>query len=167
MPLTDRRFLLSIAPCVLGAVLSLPLGTAALAAAQPTQADRSTVAADRVVVAMARRVTSAWRETEHGDRIIVSQVLLEIEESLKGGGPSSALLEVEGGTVDGFTLRVSGLELIEVGERAVVFMDAVEGGRHVPHARGEGILKLDSDNGVRGSQLRLDDIRSRVRGGGF
>lgn len=167
MQLTDRRFLFSLAPSVLGAVLGLALAAPALAAAPQTAADRAAGAADRVVVATARRVTSAWRETEHGDRIIVSQVLLEIEETLKGGGPSSALLEVDGGTVDGFTLRVSGLELMQVGERAVVFMDAVEGGRHVPHARGEGILMLDSDNGIRGSQLRLDDIRSRVRGGGF
>ncbi len=153
------------APRFLVAVLGISVCATGVAVAQQTSGDRS--AADRVVVATARNVTSSWRETEHGDRIIVSQVLLEIEETLKGAGPSSALLEVDGGTVDGYTLRVAGLPMMQVGERAVVFMEAADGGRHVPHMRGQGILVLDKNNVVRDSHLRLDDIRSRVRGAGF
>ncbi len=165
MELIARR-VYSFAPGVLSAFLGLCVCTTGLSARQQPTADRTGSNADRVVVAVARSVTPAWRQTEHGDRIIVSQVLLEIEETLKGAGPTSALLEVDGGTLDGFSLRVAGMHVMEVGERAVVFMDAIDGGRHVPHMRGQGILMLDEHNVVRGSNLRLDDIRSRVRGAG-
>jgi hypothetical protein len=119
--------------------------------------------AHKVVVAKAVSVTPAWRTTEHGDRLIVSQVALQVEETFKGTSASSMWLEVEGGTIDGVTLAVSSLTPIKVGERAVFFLDETSSGVHLPHLKGMGILKLDTSNRIQGSSLNLDEVRRLVR----
>jgi hypothetical protein len=121
--------------------------------------------AQRVVVATAGAAHAVWRQNAHGDRLIVSQVQLQIEENLKGAGGSTAVLEVEGGTLDGFTLRVSDLPELNAGDRAVFFLDAAGNGSvQVPHLRGLGILMLDGGNRLVGSSLHLDDVRRAARG---
>jgi hypothetical protein len=121
--------------------------------------------AQRVVVASARSVDARWRENTYGDRLIVSRVLLDVEETLKGSAATNAIwMDLEGGTLDGFTLKVSDLPDLRPGERAVFFLDQGENGVAMPHLRGQGILKLDQDNVVTGSSLRLDVIRTLARG---
>ena len=118
----------------------------------------------KVVIASARSVSARWRENTYGDRLIVSRVLLDVEETVKGPATSNAIwMDLEGGTLDGFTLRVSDLPTVEPGERAVFFLDQNEDGTTTPHLRGQGILKLDSNNIVTGSSLRVDDIRVAAR----
>ena len=118
----------------------------------------------KVVIASARSVNASWRENTYGDRLIVSRVLLDVEETLKGPATSNAIwMDLEGGTLDGFTLRVSDLPTVQPGERAVFFLDQDANGVAVPHLRGQGILKLDVNNVVTGSSLRADDIRIVVR----
>ena len=119
--------------------------------------------ADRVVVATAKKVNATWRRNTHGDELIVSQVLLEVQETIKGPGGSSAVLRLEGGTLDGFTLRVSDLPELKVGDRAVFMLDASDGGEQSPHMRGEGILKLDDTDHLDGGSLSLNDIRRMSR----
>jgi hypothetical protein len=46
----------------------------------------------------------------------------------------------------------------------VFFLDQDENGVAMPHLRGQGILKLNQDNVVTGSSLRLDVIRTLARG---
>jgi hypothetical protein len=127
--------------------------------------DERITGAQRVVVASARSVDARWRENTYGDRVIVSRVLLDVEETLKGSASGNAIwMDLEGGTLDGFTLRVSDLPDLAAGERAVFFLDQGENGVAIPHLRGQGILKLDRDNVVTGSSLRLDAIRTLARG---
>ena len=149
-------------------VLTLSLGLSLLsglpaAAGQKSSLEDRVAGADSVVVATARSVTSEWRTNEHGDRLIVSRIQLDVSESLKGPASRLMWLEVEGGTLDGFTLQVSSLPLIHAGERGVFFLDSAEGGSHAPHQRGEGIFMLDEENNVRGTTVHLDEFRSRVR----
>jgi hypothetical protein len=120
--------------------------------------------AERVVVATVRQTAPEWRENEFGDRLIVSRIQLQVDEALKGGADSTMWLEMEGGTLDGFTLRVSSLPMLEPGNRAVFFLDAADRGVYRPHLRGQGILFLDDHNIVRGSSLPLTEIRTVVRG---
>jgi len=115
--------------------------------------------AHKVVVAKAVGVTPEWRTNVHGDRLIVSQIALAVEETLKGTPTSQMWLELEGGTIDGVTLVVSSLPSIRPGDRAVFFLDGTTSGTHVPHLKGLGIMKLDTDGRIRGSDLRLDDVR--------
>jgi hypothetical protein len=127
--------------------------------------DERIAGAQKVVVASARSVDASWRENTYGDRLIVSRVLLNVEETLKGTPSNSPVwMEMEGGTLDGMTLRVSDLPELQPGERAVFFLDQGENGISTPHLRGQGILKLDHDDFVRGSSLRLDAIRTLARG---
>ena len=140
--------------------------TAGVAGAQIATLDERVAGAETIVVATAREVTAEWRENEHGDRLIVSRVLLDVEETMKGAADPTVWMEMEGGTIDGLTLKVSSLPLVVGGERAVFFLDRGPGTMRVPHLKGQGILFLDDRNFVRGSSLRLDEIRTHARGGG-
>jgi len=122
--------------------------------------------ASKVVVARAGAVTPQWRTNSFGDRLIVTEVSLDVEETLKGTPASSLWLDVEGGTLDGFTLHVSSMPEVKAGDRAVFFLDETENGWHVPHLKGMGILKLDTKNQVQSSSLRLDDLRRMVQSAG-
>lgn len=112
-----------------------------------------------VVVATPVNVSATWRQNALGDRLIVSRFQLQVEETLKGARRNDAVVDLEGGTLDGFTLRVSSLPTLEPGERAVFFLDGQADGSFQPHLRGQGILKLDDQNFVKGSSLSLDEIR--------
>ena len=117
--------------------------------------------AARVVVATVAETTARYERNEFGDELIVTYARLTIEEVVKGpAGP--ATLALEGGTVDGITMRVSSLPTLVDGERAVFFLTPGPGGEFRPHLRGQGILKLDSTNTVRGSSLTLDEIRHQA-----
>jgi len=115
-----------------------------------------------VVVATATEITPRWAVNAHGDQLIVSRVRLRVEEALKGQAADVTDMEVEGGTLNGVTLRVSSFPEMRSGDRAVLFLDKA-GTVHVPHARGQGILKIDDNNIVKGSRISLDDIRRVAR----
>ena len=142
----------------LAAVASVSAGTVfAASGARPASLDERIQGSHKVIVATARNVDAGWRQNTFGDRLIVSRVLLAVDETLKG--PVTGISIVVTGTLDGFTLRVSDLPELKPGERAVFFLDESADGMTTPHLRGQGILKLDQSDVVRGSSLRLDDIR--------
>jgi hypothetical protein len=114
--------------------------------------------ANVVVVATPTSVDASWRENALGDRLIVSRYVLQVQETLKGRPAQMISLDLEGGTLDGFTLRVSSSPTLVPGERAVFFLDAGNGPYHA-HLKGQGILTLDEQDVVRGSSLTLDEIR--------
>lgn len=123
--------------------------------------------ASTVVVARVESVAGQWMENEQGDRVIVSKVLLRVEEALKGTPAQVEWLDLEGGSVDGITLQVSSLPVLHTGERAVFFLDrATNGPQWRPHLRGLGILKLDDRDTVGGGAISLDDIRGVARQSG-
>lgn len=122
--------------------------------------------AAKVVVATTTTVTPVWRTNSYGDQLIVSLVGLQVEETIKGQPASFVSLDLEGGTIGDITLHVSSLPSLKPGERAVFFLDETGSGSHVPHLKGLGILKLETNNQVRGSSLRLDDIRRMAQGAG-
>lgn len=115
--------------------------------------------ADRVLVGRVASVSPTWQVNEFGDRLIVSVVRLDVDETLKGTSQSVVELEVEGGTVGGLTLNVSDQIALVVGDRAVFYLERNRAGQFVPHLRGQGVLKLDRADRVAGSTLTLDIIR--------
>jgi len=150
----------------LALLASLSAGTVSTGASSGRIAtlDERIDGSQKVVVAKARSVNASWRENTYGDRVIVSRVLLDVEETLKGPASSNAIwMELEGGTLDGFTLRVSDLPTVVPGKRAVFFLEQNDNGITTPHLRGQGILTLDDNNFVSGSSLRVDDIRNVAR----
>jgi hypothetical protein len=129
----------------------------------PTDIPTRAKGAGRVVVASITDVQTRFDVSAHGDRLIVSDATLHVEETLKGPHVPSLQMTVEGGTVGDLTLSVSDMPTIEKGERTVLFLTQTPAGGHVPSGRGQGILKLNSANQVEDSNLTLDDVKQMVR----
>jgi hypothetical protein len=72
-------------------------------------------------------------------------------------------VDVEGGTIGDLTLRVSDMPTFQRGERAVFFLSQGPVGNLVPHRRGLGVLKLDAQGRIRGSNVTLAEVRAAVR----
>jgi len=153
---------LAIRVCAIAAVVACLCSSISLASEHAVPLADRIKGADVVVVATPTSVSASWRDNEYGDRLIVSRYILQVEETLKGVPSQSVLLDVEGGTLDGLTLRVSSLPTLAAGERGVFLLDAAQGAYHA-HLKGQGILKLDQQDVVRGSSLTLAEIR-RVAG---
>jgi len=115
--------------------------------------------AERVVVGRVTTVEPMWRTNEFGDRLIVSVVNVAVDETLRGPAQPMVTVEVEGGTIGDLTLHVSDLEPVATGDRAVFYLARNARGVFVPHLRGQGLLKLDRSDRVRGSTVTLADIR--------
>jgi len=119
--------------------------------------------ANKVVVATVTDVQSAFGENDFGDRLILSRVSFQVNETLKGTHETTVVVTLEGGTVGDLTLEVSDMPTMEKGERAVLFLTSSRAGGVVPYRRGSGLMKLDADNRVPGTDLTLDDIRAAVK----
>ena len=150
--------------CVL-AGLTLLLGAASVTAEPPADiADRAR-GADRIVVAQVTGVTPSFETNEYGDRLIVSHVVLTVEETLKGNAASQASLDVQGGTLGGLTLDVSHEPKVSLGDRGVFFMKLKRNGRYGPQMGDQGVLALDANNRVKGTTLDLDTVKQAVAAG--
>lgn len=111
-----------------------------------------------VVETKASRVRNA-----SGDEIIVTRAMIRVSETLKGRRMAWVPLELEGGTLDGITMGVSDLPLLERGDRGVFLVEAAGPGRFAPRGRGAGILKLDENDRLEGLGLSLAEVRSLAR----
>ena len=119
---------------------------------------------ERVVVGRVTDVNPVWRTNEFGDRLIVSIARVAVDETLRGAQQSSLEVEIEGGTIGTLTLQVSDIEPVAVGDRAVFYLKRTARGAFVPHLRGQGFLKLDRSDRIRGTSVRLADVRRAVAG---
>lgn len=147
------------AMCLMGATLQA-------ATDSPAEVSEHAKGAKKVVVATVTEVESSFDVNDYGDRLIVSAVSFQVDETLKGNRDAGGVVTVEGGTVGDLTLSVSDMPRMVKGDRAVLFLNDSPKGGHVPHGRGHGLLKLDGDDRVPGTPLTLDDIRAAVKGGG-
>src|SRR5690349_21407196 len=112
---------------------------AASAGAQSQDVADHAKTADTVVVATVEDISPRFSVNEFGDRLIVSDVWLRVEDTLKGAPQNLLSVEIEGGTIGDLTLKVSDLPALQKGERGVFLLDARHGRNH-PHGRGKGIL---------------------------
>lgn len=119
--------------------------------------------AQRVVVAKATDSWSSFEVNKYGDRLIVSHVTFDVEETIKGRPVAQVVVDVEGGTVNGLTLKVSDMPAFERGHRAVLFLDEASTGKLQLHRRGLGSLRLNERNQVADTDVPLTTIRSQIR----
>jgi hypothetical protein len=158
------------AVCIQSAVLVISVFTSVLGAeGVPPGVSKLIAEAEVVVVGTAERTESLWKENSRGDKMIVSRTLIQTREDLKGHSANAIWVDVEGGTLDGVTLRVSGSPTFKDGDNAVLFLKKNTDGSYSLYQHGRGVLKLDERDIVRGTTLALDDIRqaanSRTRSG--
>ena len=115
--------------------------------------------ASRTVVGSVARLEPRMVRTPRGDRMIVTRTWLHVEEALKGRADSLLAIDVEGGTIGELSMRVSDIEPLKVGERAIVMMEPTADGAWRPHRRGLGLLRLTRDNRVHELGVSLADVR--------
>jgi len=113
--------------------------------------------AGRVVVGTVTDLRSGFGTNEHGDRLILTRVTLEVRETLRGEARRTATFEMEGGRVGDLTLEVSDMPRLAAGERGVFALRRSAAGIWVPNRRGLGIL--------RGPGLDLERVRRVVTAG--
>ena len=128
----------------------------------PTTIAARTQGAGRVVVATVLDVQSRFATNQFGDQLILSDLVLEVAETLKGPAVPTVDLTVEGGTVGDLTLKVSDLPSFKPGDRGLFFLDAGANGRLRPHDRGRGLLKVSPAGLIEGSSVTLDTVRQEV-----
>ena len=78
--------------------------------------------AQAVMTATVCELRSYYQTNQYGDRLIFSLARLCPEEVFKAPCAEPFLLEIEGGTVDGVTLRNTELPLLKTGDRAVFLL---------------------------------------------
>ena len=147
-------------------VLTCSMGSVALAQGEGASAEvaRLSRGAGKVIVGRVVDVQPQFESNRFGDQLIVSHAVVEVTETLKGAPQSIVRVAVEGGTVGGLTLEVSDMPAMEIGDEAVMFLDAPAQGDATPHDRGRGIMKLDGRGRVRGGGPTLDEVKNQVRG---
>jgi len=121
---------------------------------------------ERVVVGRVLTSDASQETNDYGDVLIVSHTLVQVEETMKGGSSGTVQVDVEGGTYQGVTMKVSDMPSVQPGERAVFFLARGKSGRYVPSQRGNGVLKLDSQNVVQNSTMTLPQVRASVKEAG-
>jgi hypothetical protein len=146
----------------------LKLTTAIVLALAPFQLNRDVPlperakGAVRIVVATVTDTSARYERNEFGDELIVTRAYLKVEEAVKGSTEAVTLV-VEGGTVNGITMRTSSLPALAKGERALFFLTPGRNGEFKPHLKGQGILKLDAKGTVRGERLTLEEVKRIIR----
>jgi hypothetical protein len=129
----------------------------------PTDIGAQARGASRIVVGQVLDVQSRFSSNRFGDQLIVSDLIVDVLEIMKGSAQSRISVALEGGTVGDLTLKVSDLPALKAGERAVFFLDGDAGTPFLPHGRGRGIFKLAQDDRVEGTSVTLGDVRRAVR----
>jgi hypothetical protein len=137
--------------------------TTSASSGRPVDVGTKAKGAQSVVVGVVEEVTARFDVNEFGDRLIVSQTWVRVDETLKGAPVAVVPVDIEGGTIGDLTLNVSDMPALRRGERAVFFLDSDKNGNRKPHGRGQGIVKLDAGGRVQGSNMTLSDVRALVR----
>jgi len=166
-------------------LLLLGAGTALATAMIRQDLDTLTTEADVILRGRVARVQSRWTQ----DHLkIVTDVDLEVTESLKGGPPSRVRVLQPGGEVDGIGQQVLGLAEFQTGEEVVVFLQSRPGALYQVVGAAQGKYRIErSTDGKRAvavpskvnavlldavtqqpvtaeaRTLELEDLRSQVR----
>lgn len=124
---------------------------------------RRFVGAQSAVVGKVVSVTPRWHRNQWGDELIVSRLIVDVVETLRGASARKLQIDVEGGTINGLTLQVGHQVALEAGDRAVFILDEVQPGLHAPHGKAQGLLRLGPNDRVEGMSATLAEIRAAAR----
>ena len=156
-------------------VVLLGLALASTASAAPLvyqSVEQLTERSDACALARVVDERVHWNEAR---TLIVTTYTLEVEESLSGGVESGPiLLHRVGGELDGLALGYDSMPVLELGERAVVFMQRRAPGAYIVSGLRQGVLHEQDGRFARDlrelrdapalqESLDLDTLRTRVR----
>jgi hypothetical protein len=143
--------------------MCLTVATVSASNGPPLDPGERAKGASKVILATVTDVEAAFGENTFGDRLILSHVTMQVDETMKGAHESSVVVTIEGGTVGDLTLDVSDMPKMATGERAVLFLSNVAAGGYVLHGRGSSVVKVGADNRATDANLTVDDIRAAVK----
>src|SRR4029078_9100957 len=109
---------LSIGLLLLVALATLPAGASTFLAMSQKEMLRQSTA---VVEGRVLKVSSFWDVT---GRIIQTEALVQVEETVVGEAPTIVVLRTFGGTVDGYRVEAHGFPQFNVNERLLLFVGA-------------------------------------------
>jgi hypothetical protein len=139
-------------------------------------------ASQAVVQGQVLKVHSFWDPT---GRVVMSEALIRVEETIVGEAPSVVRVQTFGGNVDGFMVEAHGFPEFKPGERMILFLspekDAVSrvtgyqfGQYHVKRDKagvdfavpaldlGENIVTKDGKPFAKPQAMRLDTFKQRL-----
>ena len=116
-----------------------------------------------MVVGTISDVTSRMGTNAAGDRLIYSDLVVDLSETLKGDLRGSVTVTVEGGEVGGLTLAVSDMPTLRRGDRALFFLTRNASGEWAVYGRGGGVMKIDGAGRLGNGPLTLDSARTQIR----
>jgi hypothetical protein len=133
---------------------------------KPETIEERAAGSQKVIHAKVVGVQSYKTTNSYGDQLIMSRLKLNVLETLKGADHHETEMVMEGGTVDGLTMKNSSLPAVSdlQGSELVLFLvDSKEG--LAPYHAGIGIVPLDSvTKKVPKTNLDLETIRKKVKG---
>ncbi|RPH53513.1 hypothetical protein EHM82_08310 [bacterium] len=112
---------------------------------------------DAVIQGRVLKVSSFW--TPSG-RLIVSEAMVQVEETVAGRAPGVVTLRTAGGTVDGFTVKAHGFPSFAVGDRVLLFVSGAEGRAEVTGYQ-QGQYRIARDKA--GAEVAVPAIGEGVR----
>jgi len=119
--------------------------------------------ATKVILATVVAAEAEFGENEYGDQLILTQVTMEVDETMKGAHETDVVVTIEGGTIGDLTLDVSDMPKMTKGQRAVLFLTNTPSGTYVPYRRGSSVMEVDADDKVTGTGLTVDELRAAVK----
>ena len=119
--------------------------------------------ASKIVVATVVDVTGRFGTNASGDRLIYSDVVLEVSETLKGAAAPTVTMTIEGGEVGDLKLEVSHMPSVRRGDRGLYFLGRLPRGEWVPYGGELGVLKILAADRLQNSEVTLPQARAIVR----
>jgi hypothetical protein len=157
----------------------VPVGASTFLALSP---EELVAQSDAVIQGQVLKVSSFW--TPSG-RLIVTEAMVQVEETVAGRAPAVVVLRTAGGTVGGYTVKAHGFPSFGVGDRVLLFVDGAEGTAQVTGyqqgqyriardkagvevavpALGEGVRLLHRDGtpAAAPKAVRLDIFKAQIR----
>lgn len=105
--------------------------------------DELTAQADRIVLG---RVV--WAEpVRHGNGHIHTRFRVQVERDLRGSGDEEIIVETLGGQIGDLAMRVEGSPSLQIGDRAVVFVESEGGAVFRPIGMAQGVMRVRRQRG--------------------
>ena len=172
-----KRFLIGI---LLFALAAAPMAASTFIAMKTDQLIAESAA---IVQGEVLRVHSFW---EPSGRMVMTEALVRVEDTILGESPTIVRVETFGGNVDGFIVEADGFPKFEAGQRMILFLSPEKDGvsrvagyqfgqfhirrdkAGVEHAvpaldLGTNVVTRDGKPFVRPQAVRLDAFKDQIR----
>jgi hypothetical protein len=132
----------------------IPVGASTFVALSP---EEMVAQSDAVIQGRVLKVSSFW--TPSG-RLIVTEAMVQVEETLAGRAPGVVILRTAGGTVDNYSVVAHGFPRFDVGDRLVLFVQGAEGTAEVTGYR-QGQYRIVRDKA--GVEMAVPTVGEGIR----